>query len=245
VIRWRTVDGINSDAERAFASLEAVFALNGEPITRDPLSEVVRVSIGEQRYYVKRYWAAGKGVRRFIGRPRVEAEWQNLQHFHEWGVSVAPLVAWGQQRRAGFFQRGALVTLEVPGTLDMAAMAKDGDARLADPLWVRQLSEQLATATRTLHAHRFAHNDLKWRNLLVDEAGKLYLIDCPSGDFWWGPVLRHRIIKDLACLDKVARCTLSRTQRLRFFLLYRRQARLGADDKALIRKILTYFEGRE
>jgi len=66
-MRWRTVDGINSDAERAFASLEAVFALNGEPITRDPLSEVVRVSIGEQRYYVKRYWAAGKGVRRFIG----------------------------------------------------------------------------------------------------------------------------------------------------------------------------------
>jgi len=124
-------------------------------------------------------------------------------------------------------------------------MAKDGDARLADPLWVRQLSEQLASATRTLHAHRFAHNDLKWRNLLVDEAGKLYLIDCPSGDFWWGPVLRHRIIKDLACLDKVARCTLSRTQRLRFFLLYRQRARLGADDKALIRKILTYFEGRE
>jgi len=242
---WRTVGAINADAARAFASLEAVFALDGEPITRDPLSEVLRVSVGGQRFYVKRYWAAGKGVRRFIGRSRVEAEWQNLQHFRDWGIAVAPLVAWGQQRRAGFFQRGALVTLEVPGTVDMAAMALEGDARLADPLWVRHISEQLASATRILHDHGFAHNDLKWRNLLVNEADELFLIDCPSGDFWWGPFLRHRIVKDLACLDKVARCTLSRTQRLRFFLLYRQRTRLGADDKALITKILAYFEGRE
>lgn len=243
--RWRIVGEINADAARAFASLEAVFALSGEPITRDPLSEVLRVSVGGQRFYVKRYWAAGKGVRRFIGRSRVEAEWQNLQHFHDWGIAVAPLVAWGQQRRAGFFQRGALVTLEVPDTVDMAAMALNCDAHLADQRWVRHISEQLASATRTMHAHRFAHNDLKWRNLLVNEAGKLFLIDCPSGDFWWGPFLGHRIIKDLACLDKVARSTLSRTQRLRFFLLYRQRARIGAGDKAMISKILAYFEGRE
>jgi len=242
---WRTVGEISAGAEHAFSSLEAVFALSGERIASDPLSEVIRVNIGGQRFYVKRYWAAGKGLRRFIGRPRVEAEWQNLQHFHDWGIAVAPLVAWGQQRRAGFFQRGALITLEVSGTTDMAAMALAGDSRLADPLWVRRISEQLASATRILHDHRFAHNDLKWRNLLVNEAGELFLIDCPSGDFWWGPLLRHRIVKDLACLDKVARYTLSRTQRLRFFLLYRQQARIGPGDKALIKKVLTYFEGRE
>lgn len=243
--RWRIVGEVNADAARAFASLDTVFALHGDPIASDPLSEVLRVSIGGQRFYVKRYWAAGKGVRRFIGRSRVEAEWQNLQRFHDWGIDVAPLTAWGLERRAGLFRRGALITLEVPGTTDMAAMALVADARLADPHWVRHVSEQLANAARTLHEHNFAHNDLKWRNLLVNEAGKLFLIDCPSGNFWWGPFLRHRVVKDLACLDKVARYTLSRTQRLRFFLLYRRRARIGVGDKALIRKILTYFEGRE
>lgn len=242
---WRIVGELNADAKRAFANLETVFALSGEPIASDPLSEVFRVRIGGQHFYVKRYWAAGKGVRRFVGRPRVEAEWQNLQHFHDWGIAVAPVVAYGLQRCVGFFQRGALITLEVPGTTDMAAMALAGDKRLADPHWVRHVSEQLASATRTLHEHNFAHNDLKWRNLLVNEAGQLFLIDCPSGDFWRGPFLQHRIVKDLACLDKVARYTLSRTQRLRFFLLYRQRVRVGVDDKALIGKILAYFEGRE
>ena len=242
---WKIVGALNADVAGAFANLDAVFALEGERIARDPLSEVNRVSIAGERFYVKRYWAAGKGLRRFIGRPRVEAEWQNLQHFSDWGVAVAPLVAWGLQRRAGLFQRGALITAEVPGTMDMAAMACSGDPRLADRQWVYRVSEQVASATRALHEHHFAHNDLKWRNLLVNEAGELFLIDCPSGDFWWGPLLNHRIVKDLACLDKVARYTLSRTQRLRFFLLYRQQQRMGPDDKALIRRILTYFEGRE
>ena len=242
---WQIVGELGADAARAFANLDAVFALDGERIASDPLSEVIRVSIAGECFYVKRYWAAGKGLRRFIGRPRVEAEWQNLQHFSDWGVAVAPLVAWGLQRRAGFFQRGALITSEVPGTTDMAAMACSGDPRLADRQWVQRVSEQVASATRALHEHHFAHNDLKWRNLLVNEAGELFLIDCPSGDFWWGPLLSHRIVKDLACLDKVARYTLSRTQRLRFFLLYRQRQRIGPGDKALIRKILTYFEGRE
>src|SRR5690606_23094519 len=137
---------------------------------------VIRVSIAGERFYVKRYWAAGKGLRRFIGRPRVEAEWQNLQYFRGWGIAVAPLIAWGMQRRAGFFQRGALITVEVPGTTDMAAMACAADPRLADRRWVQRVSEQVAGATRALHDHHFAHNDLKWRNLLVNEAGELFLI---------------------------------------------------------------------
>jgi len=45
---------------------------------------------------------------------------------------------------------------------------------------------QVAAITRSLHAHGFAHNDLKWRNLLVDDQPEptVYLIDCPSGAFW-------------------------------------------------------------
>jgi hypothetical protein len=52
-------------------------------------------------------------------------------------------------------------------------------------------------------------------------------------------------VKDLACLDKVAKLQLSRTQRLRFYLQYCRRARLNSADKQRVGKILDFFEGRE
>jgi hypothetical protein len=229
----------------AFGTLEAVFALEGERLTSDPLSEVIRVEFGGVRYYVKRYWGAGKGLRRYLGRPRVKAEWQNLKLFAKWGISTAPIIAYGLERRGGAFVRGALITREIERTLDLAEIANRQDARLNDYGWVMQLSRQLANSTRTLHDHHFTHNDLKWRNLLVNDKAELFFIDCPTGTFWWGPLLRYRIIKDLACLDKVASKVLSRTQRLRFYLQYRGCQRLNSGDKKRIRQIVAFFEGRE
>jgi len=242
---WRVVGDITAGAAHAFSSLDTVFALEGEPIARDPLSEVIRVEYDGLRYYVKRYWGAGKKLRRYLGRPRVKAEWQNLKHFERWGIPVAPLVAWGMERRAGAFVRGALITLEVRDTMDMAAIASTADPRLSDRSWVEHISRQVAQATRTLHDHRFAHNDLKWRNLLIDDEARLFLIDCPNGDFWRGFWLKYRITKDLACLDKVAKYHLSATQRLRFYLQYRQSTRLDAADKKRIRHVVRFFEGRE
>lgn len=228
-----------------FGNLEAVFALQGERITRDPLSEVIRVERAGVRYYVKRYWGAGKGLRRYLGRPRVKAEWQNLKHFDKWAVATAVVVAYGLERKLGAFVRGALITRELQGTEDLAALAQCNDPRLADRQWVDAISQQLAHATRTLHDRHFTHNDLKWRNLLVNPQAQLFFIDCPSGSFWWGPLLSYRIIKDLACLDKVAKLQLSRTQRLRFYLQYCRRTRLNSADKIRVGKIVDFFEGRE
>lgn len=228
-----------------FASLEAVFALEGERLTRDPLSEVIRIERAGVRYYVKRYWGAGKGLRRYIGRPRVKAEWQNLKCFAKWGIATAPIVAYGLERKAGAFVRGALITRELDRTEDLALLAGRGDLRLSDARWVDGISRQLARATRVLHDHHFTHNDLKWRNLLVNDRAELFLIDCPTGAFWWGPLLRYREVKDLACLDKVAKHKLSRTQRLRFYLQYRGRQRLNCSDKRRVRQIVGFFEGRE
>ena len=241
---WKR-DFDNPALEQAFGSLEAVFRLEGERLTSDPLSEVIRVELDGTRYYVKRYWGAGKGLRRYLGRPRVKAEWQNLKLFAKWGIPTAPIIAHGLERRAGAFVRGALVTRELENTRDMAEMASQGDPRLHDSHWVAAVSRQLASHTRTLHDHSFTHNDLKWRNLLVNDKVELFFIDCPTGSFWWGPLLRYRIVKDLACLDKVAKYHLTRTQRLRFYLQYRQRSRLSRGDKQRVRKILRFFEGRE
>ena len=251
---WVNPDYAKTEAARAFASLDAVFALDGELITSDQLSRVLRLQVGDRRYYVKRYQDAGLnllrrwfGLRDWLGPQRVRKEWENLQAFAAWGIPTATLVAYGQERRAGRFVRGALITEEIPQTLDLAKMALQGDSRLKNRRWVAQMSRQIAAYARTMHQAGFAHNDLKWRNILVDASTTptAYLIDCPAGSYWWQPFLNYRIIKDLACLDKVAKYQLTRTQRLRFYLDYTQQARLSAVDKQKIRKIIAFFAGRE
>ncbi len=228
-----------------FGSLDAVFALQGERITKDAMSDVVRIERDGVRYYVKRYRKPGKGFRRFLPRPRVKAEWQNLKQFAKWGIPTAQVVAYGLEREHGGFSRGAIITRELVGTEDLQALAKQKDPRLKDRAWVDHVMQQLARYTRTMHDHHFTHNDLKWRNILVDGEGTVYFIDCPIGDFWIGFMLRYRITKDLATLDKVAKRQLSATQRLRFYLLYRRREHLNASDKKRVRHIVHFFEGRE
>ncbi len=245
---------VGMDAERLFGTLHATFSVAGERVSAAPLSSVDRVAADGTRYYVKRYVGNGKsawhrwfGLRGFLAPQRVVQEWENLIRFQQWGIPTATLVSWGIERRFGYFIRGALVTKEIPSTLDMGEMDNNNDSRLSDRYWVAQVVSQVARYVRRLHAEKFAHNDLHWRNLLVDTGSPptVYLIDCPRGRFWFGPMLQYRIVKDLACLDKVGRLRLSRTQRLRFYLDYCGRHRLSVADKRRIRKILACFTGNE
>lgn len=169
-----------------FGSLDAVFALKGQCVSHDSDSEVIYLERAGLGFYIKRYTLPGRGVRRYLGRPRVKAEWQNLNAFARWGIPAVFLVAYGLERNQGLFVRGALITLAQPGRPDLIRLAETKDPRMQDSAWVDNISTQLAQAARTLHRNGCAHNDLKWRNLLVAPQGVLYLIDCPppSGAFW-------------------------------------------------------------
>ena len=241
MIRWHTdTPALGPQARQLFDSLQATFALTGKQITRDQISDVVFVRADTTNYFVKRYCAAGKYLRRFLGRSRVVAEWRNLLLFARWGIPTARVVAYGAERALGLiFRRGAMVTEEIPGTVDLARLARENDPRLRQRAFVAALSSQVADIARTLHQHRFAHNDLHWRNLLLQEnSGRIFLIDCPGGRFWFGPLLSYRIAKDLAALDDTARDCLSRTQRLRFYLEYAQKTRLDDAAKRAIRYIM-------
>jgi tRNA A-37 threonylcarbamoyl transferase component Bud32 len=218
-----------------FGTLDTVFAIKGELITRDKISDVIRIEHSGSRYYIKRYTAGGSGLRRFFGRPRVQGEWENLQHFADWGIPTAPLIAYGLERNGLSFTRGAIVTQEIKNTRDLADMADHG---LLNANIVKNMSSQLARFTQKLHQQGFAHNDLKWRNILVDDKQQIYLIDCPLGGFWRGAFFRYRQIKDLKTLDNRANKHLRRSQRMRFFLDYCGTNRLNAEHKKLLRGLL-------
>lgn len=246
MIRWWSDPAYAaSESGRALGSLDGVFALGGECVSRDSLSRVLVTSAAGRRLYVKRYHDNGGFWRNWLATPRVRREWRNLERFSAWGIPVPAVVARGEQRRFFRFVRGAIVTEAVEGAVDLATLAQRHDPRLRDRRWVAAVSCQLADITRRLHSHQFAHNDLKWRNVLVtgDAESRVYLIDCPSGRFWPRPFLGHRVVKDLACLDKSAARVLSRTQRLRFYLSYCGRSRLEAADKRNIRHILAFFQG--
>ena len=168
--------------------------------------------------------------------------------FKAWGIPTAEIIAYGYERNPlFFFKRGVLITKEIPDTIDLVKLAEIRDSRLNNPAWVNAVSKQLAEISRTMHDRRFAHEDFKWRNILVtkSELPEVFLIDCPCGKFWRDPLLNRRKIKDIACLDKVAKKVLSRTQRLRFFLDYRNICRLDRKNKKMLRRILRFFDGRE
>ena len=237
---------LGAEARYQFSSLDKVFELNGDSITQDKISNVIRVEADKKKYYVKRYFSGGNHLRRWIGRPRVESEWRNLHLFLAWNIPTVRVIAYGQERVLGFFCRGAVITEELTGAIDLARLAKLGYPILRQKNTFRNLSAQIANIARRLHMHHFTHNDLHWRNLLFDETnGRVHLIDCPSGEFWWkGPLLDYRIAKDLATLDKFAQIYLTRTQRLRFYLDYKEINKLETKDKHCIKQIVKAYQHR-
>ncbi len=243
--RWR-----NTPQGLTFGTLDQVMKLpvGDALVSADSESVVFRYTEAEQTFYVKRF-SKTRGLRSWLGFSRLRGEWNNLKRFHRWGIPAARLVAYGEERLFTYAGRGALITEALEGTADLASLAYNKDSRLKNPEWVRNVTAQIALAARKMHAHHFAHNDFKWRNILVDDSvymPKVYMIDCPAGQRWIGPFLHYRIIKDLACLDKLGKYNLSRTQRLYFFKYYRkRQGPLTKQDKTMIRRILCFFEGRE
>ncbi len=250
-VRWSVVSVWHETLiGEAFGSLEKVFALpqDKDLVSRDSDSVVFRYHQDGQTFYIKRLHST-KGLRSWLGQSRLRGEWNNLKLFARLGIPAARLVAYGEERCLTRARRGALITEALKDTRDLAFLALHNDKRLADRGWVDHVIAQVADYARKMHDYRFAHNDFKWRNILVDNnptEPMVYLIDCPTGQRWFGPFLAYRIIKDLACLDKLGKYHFSRTQRLRFFKLYRNRGnRLNSQDKKMIRRIVRFFEGRE
>ena len=242
-----TPDYQRGNTLKAFSSIDQVFSLQGNHITDDELSSVIRVEIDGTGYYVKKYIKAGKGLRRFVGRSRIRAEWENMLFFHEIGIPAAKVVAYGEEKNFGIMTRGVLITEEVSNSKDLGTMVNEESRFFEDKDWMNKVIEQVADIARRLHEKRFIHTDLKWRNILVTQIKKpkVYLIDCPAGNIEKSLFFTRGRVKDLACLDKIAKSQLSIKQRLRFINEYNKKNKLNKKDKVFLRKISTFFNERD
>ena len=236
---------VKSELRQWFPDLDTTIGQQGEQINSNWMSRLVMTAKGEDRFFVKTYSVRGRGLRRYLGRSRARAEWENLRAFVAMGVPSAELVAFGESSAGGY--RGVIVTREVGGTADLSTLVEQAHPLLRDWEWRDRLIRRLSEAVRSMHSHGFVHNDLKWRNILVrlDDPPLVYLIDCPLGRRMPAPFLARGRIKDLACLDKVAKVQLSKSERLRFYLAYKGRDRMNVRDKQEIGRVLKFFEGRE
>ncbi len=248
-IEWHIIPQYQgSPLSKLFNNFDTAYDYKGEFITKSPLSQVYKIHIDGKNYYLKKYNISRKKIQRYLGQSKIKTEWQNLRWFEELNLPVAKVVAYGQETKGWITTRGILITEELVNTCDLADIADNYQTYLQQPEWVAQVSQQVASAARILHQHNFAHNDFKWRNIMVDiksDFPKIYLIDCPSGMKWYKPFLEYRIIKDLACLDKRAKYELSKSQRLAFYKDYAQCQKLSLKDKKRIRKIIKFFHNRE
>lgn len=246
---WRLCNSLDPKLASHLQNLDQAFALTGEQVSQDMKSSVLLCPLEGRNVYVKRYVKGGKFWRRYLGRSRVRAEWENLQLFAQWGINTPSLLAYGEEYQRGHFERGALITEEVPHAQSLDQLGREGHALLSEPRAYRSLARIIARHTRTLHDQGFCHNDLDWRNVLVvpakniAEAPQVLFFDCPGGRFWWIPFLEHRITKDLAHLDKLARQYLSLRQRLWFYHQYTGRKKLDVADKKRLKKIAGFFNG--
>ena len=200
--------------------------------------------------FIKRYWfpsfaSRWNGALRgtFLGRSKVRREFDNLAWLRAHGFHAPLPVAWGEERSGGWLVRSFLISEGIPQPLALSNFIRDTlPSRPAATR--RELIERLAALTRRLHEQRFVHHDLFWRNIILtgESLERFALIDAHKGRVWPAGAEQRSRAADLAALDAPAPWFFRRTERLRFFLLYRGHARLTPEDKALLRATLRLAE---
>jgi len=104
-----------------------------------------------------------------IGKTRAEHEYQMLQKAREIGINVPDPI--GYALRGGVLYEAWLFTREIADTKSMVELAFSEDERL--PALIDALLAQVVLLIRS----RILHVDLHPGNVLVDPAGKVYLLD--------------------------------------------------------------------
>jgi UDP-glucose:(heptosyl)LPS alpha-1,3-glucosyltransferase len=177
-------------------------------------------------------------------------EWLSALRLQSLGIPTLEPVAWGERvRRLGWDQESFFISAEIEGAERLEDFLPK---RYCPPLTRAQIEEkrglirQLGSLTARLHEARLHHRDLYLGHVFIREDGprafRLFLIDLHRVEQRRRLSWRWRI-KDLAALNFSAPPgVITRTDRLRFYLWYRQQPRLGQADGGVVRSVLRKAE---
>jgi tRNA A-37 threonylcarbamoyl transferase component Bud32 len=219
-------------------------------------SQVTQHSFTENGFevhtFVKVYSYRKSFLQRLWRKGTARLETRNLLFFRNIGIHTPRVIAWGQRKNLiGKIVDEYIITEAVPNTQTLDAYMAAHCPDRSKTIYRRRrdsIIHQLSHATRTIHAHHFYHQDLKWRNVLSRNKGdeaELFWIDCPKGDFTSSA--NHQIrrgLKDCATLDKLARMHCTKEERLRFVAGYLGQSLDSPEVAAQAASIADYRRKR-
>jgi 3-deoxy-D-manno-octulosonic-acid transferase len=149
-----------------------------------------RVSDARGRYLLRHYYRGGLIARLsrdlFLARPTVRtramAEYTLLSQLRARGLAV-PRACAARHVRHGLFYRADILVALIPDATDVARLLHDTRA-LTPGEW-----QALGQAVRSLHDEQVFHSDLNCHNLMLDAAGKAWIVDFDkcgfrAGDPW-------------------------------------------------------------
>ncbi len=141
------------------------------------------VEAGDEHWVLRPYRRGGlfaRLVRRwylYTGRNRTRCfrEFEILVQLHAAGLPVPrPVGAWYRRRVLAY--EAALLTARITGTQTLAQVLKDGT--LEPQTWLA-----VGRCVRQFHDAGLCHADLNAHNILLDVAGKVYVIDMDRASF--------------------------------------------------------------
>ena len=219
----------------------------GIDIARSRTRSTVRLETSDGPIYLKRYvvptwghWWRGALRWTWVGPSKARREWQNAGRLRALGWETPDCLALAEVRTLGALRACALMTRAVEDAERLDAclwrlrdLGPDGrHQRLA-------LLEALAVALRRIHGAGYVDRNMHPRNVLVRWDGDVpsfVKVDSPRGRRWpW--VSTAAAAGDLAALDAVASCTLTRAERLRFVRCYTGGGRAGARERRMVQAV--------
>lgn len=158
-----------------------------------------------ERQLVLRHYRRGGLVARFgrdrywfhdEDRTRPFAEWSLTWHLHRAGLPVPVPIA-ARYVREGRWYRGDLITERIPGAVSLAARLAQGSLLIAT--WVA-----IGRCVRRFHAAGVCHPDLNAHNVLLDDVGRVYLVDFDRGSLRKAGMWRDaNLVRLYRSLDKI------------------------------------------
>lgn len=128
--------------------------------------------------WVLRHYRRGGAVARFVDdhywftglhRTRAFKEWYLSQQLVEWGLP-APVAIAACVKRGGCLYQADIITRFLPGTRTLSAVLKADDVPIA--IWSR-----IGAMLRGFHERGVDHPDLTAHNILLDQQGRVFLVD--------------------------------------------------------------------
>jgi len=251
---------IDPDYKTAFSelglnSIDAVFSFNaGKHLAKDNLSpyrsrlqfETTSPSAPSTTLFLKRYDSPPILVQLknwLCHRRRISCALINIEPADELataGISTPKTISCGEQWGRFFEKRSFIITEKIPNAESLERKLPDcfnAPYSVENLKLRRNFIAQLANFIRKFHETKYRHRDLYFSHIFYDNNGKFFLIDLARA---FKPLLfavRFRI-KDIAQLYYSAPAEhFSKTDRLRFYHIYKDCRKLMEKDKIFIRRV--------